>query len=100
MAEEFWKRQQKEYTTYIYENGIIYTPGGFDEITPRTLWTEAKYSNPEYGTELLKDMFGDKGGVFDYPKSIYTLEDMITLKENEIILDFFCGIRDNWACGN
>ncbi len=64
------------------------------------MWTEAKYSNPEYGTELLKDMFGDKGGVFDYPKSIYTLEDMITLKENEIILDFFCGIRDNWACGN
>ncbi len=84
-----FERAQKEYTTYIYENGIIYTPG-FDEITPRTLWTEAKYSNPEYGTELLKDMFGDKG-VFDYPKSIYTLEDMITLKENEIILDFFAG---------
>lgn len=84
-----FKRVQREYTTYIYENGNIYTPG-FDRRTPRTLWTEPKYSNPEYGTELLKDMFGEKG-VFDYPKSIYTLEDMIDLKENRIILDFFAG---------
>lgn len=84
-----FKRAQKEYSTYIYENGNIYTPG-YERRTPTTLWLESKYSNPEYGTELLKDMFGEKG-IFDYPKSIYTLEDMIGLKENRLILDFFAG---------
>ncbi len=84
-----FKRAQREYTTYIYKNGNIYTPG-FERRTPRTLWLDSKYSNPEYGTELLKDMFGEKG-IFDYPKSIFTLEDIIDLKENRLILDFFAG---------
>ena len=45
------------------------------------------------GTELLKAFLGAK--LFDYPKSLYAVEDAIRLftreKSNAVVLDFFCG---------
>jgi adenine-specific DNA-methyltransferase len=60
---------------------------------PPTLWVGAKYSATEHGTGTIKHLFGDS--VFSYPKSIYAVEDCISiagLKEEETqCLDFFGG---------
>jgi len=45
---------------------------------PKTIWTHSKYDASANGTMLLKGMFkGEK--VFSYPKSIYTIKDIIDI---------------------
>jgi len=61
---------------------------------PKTIWSDSKYDASSNGTILLKNIFdGDK--LFSYPKSIYTVKDIVEIftdfQANDIILDFFCG---------
>lgn len=89
-----FSRVLNEYKTYTYENGNIYTPG-FALETPTTNWFSPKYSNPEYGTEMLKDLIGDivsHNVSLNTSKSIYTMQQMIDMNTcSNIILDFFAG---------
>jgi len=58
----------------------------------KTIWTDPKYDANHHGTELLKKLFnGEK--LFSYPKSLYTIIDILKLTTNkdDIILDFFAG---------
>jgi len=58
----------------------------------KTIWVDAKYDANHHGTELLKKLFdGEK--LFSYPKSLYTIIDILklTTSEDDIILDFFAG---------
>ena len=56
-----------------------------------THWIEKKYNATAHGTNVLKKIMGAK--VFDFPKSIYLIEDIIKIISNKdsIILDFFSG---------
>lgn len=60
---------------------------------PGNQWSIPSHNATEYGSKLLKDMFGDK--VFSYPKSLFAVEDTIRFfvanKPDALILDFFAG---------
>ena len=91
--EKVWQRKferaYNECSEYIYENGKIKTPK--DRFrTPVSLWTDAIYSNVQYGTNLLKNIFNNEK-LFDYPKSINTVKKLISMASEGIILDFFSG---------
>ena len=60
---------------------------------PLTFWDKPIYSATDYGTNLLKRLFG-KGQVFPFPKSVYATADCLKVgnaNEDTIILDFFAG---------
>lgn len=60
---------------------------------PLTFWDKAIYSATDYGTNLLKKLFG-KGQMFSFPKSVYATADCLKVgngNEDAIILDFFAG---------
>lgn len=63
-------------------------------MKPKTVWMDSKYDAANHGTKLLEKILG-KARMFDFPKSIHTIYDMlyITAKSNpnSIILDFFAG---------
>ena len=60
---------------------------------PTTNWQRASHSAEVGGTNLVKALLGDKR--FDYPKSLYAVEDMIRYflaeKHESTVLDFFGG---------
>lgn len=58
---------------------------------PKTFWFGERYDASTKGTNLLKDILGPNP--FDYPKSIFAVEDMLTIgsKTGDTILDFFGG---------
>ena len=58
---------------------------------PKTTWTDTKYNATVHGTQLLETILGKKS--FSYPKSLYTLLDiiMIMTDKEDLILDFFAG---------
>lgn len=91
--EKVWQRQYdrvaKEYQTYIYQGGQIKTQAT-EGKTPMSVWSEDIHSNVAYGTNQLNKLF-DNDKVFDYSKSIATVKDLISLGENDIVLDFFSG---------
>jgi adenine-specific DNA-methyltransferase len=63
------------------------------EILPSTWWEDKKYSATAYGTNLIKDIFGELQ-IFSYPKSLYAVKDclkVLSAKKNAIILDAFAG---------
>lgn len=57
----------------------------------KNVWTNKKYFSEFNGTNLVKDILGDK--IFDYPKSLYLLEDILKILSSKkaIIIDFFAG---------
>lgn len=57
----------------------------------KTIWYASKYNAGDYGTKILTGL--GLGGEFDYPKSIYTVEDCIfaVSQQDDIILDYFAG---------
>ncbi len=63
----------------------------YEQQVFKNVWTDKKYQSEFNGTNLLKDIMG--GNVFDYPKSLYLIEDIlkITSKKNSLILDYFAG---------
>ena len=58
----------------------------------KTMWTDARYDANHHGTGLLKKLF-DGQNLFSYPKSLYTILDILTLttSKDDIVLDFFAG---------
>jgi len=63
-----------------------------DGMLPLTVWDDTKYSSTEYGTNLLKNILGNK--LFDYPKSLYAVIDTLkvaNISKDSIVLDFFAG---------
>jgi adenine specific DNA methylase Mod len=62
-------------------------------MLPSTWWDRKEYSATDYGTALLKNLFG-KLRVFSYPKSIYAVADslrVMNVNDEDIVLDFFAG---------
>jgi adenine-specific DNA-methyltransferase len=60
---------------------------------PGTWWDDARYAAGSHGTNLLTEMFG-KARVFDFPKSVYAVEDCLqvaNLTEDAVVLDYFAG---------
>lgn len=59
---------------------------------PRTVWYDSRYDASSHGIMLLQNMFRKKN-VFPYPKSIWTVFDILKLvtKQDSIILDYFAG---------
>ena len=84
-----FERAKKELETYFIKNGVIYTPS-FDEEIPKTLWDNNKLANPEYGTELLKNIVGEKVSQ-NTAKSVHTIMQMCLMNKPNYILDYFAG---------
>ena len=84
-----FSRVLNEYQTYIYEANQIKIPSE-ETRTPTSLWSEDINSNVMYGTNLLSDLF-EQEKTFDYPKSLYTVKDFISMVDDGYILDFFSG---------
>ena len=59
---------------------------------PRTVWYERRYDASSHGIMLLRNILDDQNR-FPYPKSLYTVFDILKLISNKdsIILDFFAG---------
>ncbi|GMO52899.1 MAG: hypothetical protein Ta2C_03720 [Candidatus Endomicrobiellum trichonymphae] len=84
-----FERVKEEKETYIVKNNIIYTSSSDVEI-PKTLWQDAKFSNPQYGSSYLKDILGHNK--FETPKSINTIKQFLSMFESTgIYLDYFGG---------
>lgn len=84
-----FERVMGEYSTYIYDGNQVKVPS--EEIrTPTSLWSEDINSNVSYGTNLLMTLFNQEK-TFDYPKSLYTVKDFISMVDDGYILDFFSG---------
>jgi adenine-specific DNA-methyltransferase len=64
--------------------------------TMRSLWVDSKYDASEYGTKVLQSLLGKQvTSYFEYPKSIYTMQEILLAVYNEdkegIVLDYFAG---------
>ena len=61
----------------------------------RSIWANARYDASEYGTKLIADLFGINYNVFSFPKSLWTVYDIILgvtkFSPDAIVLDFFSG---------
>ena len=60
-------------------------------VKVKTVWSDKRYNANHQGIRLLNNIIG--GQKFSYPKSLYTVQDVISLltSGNDIILDFFAG---------
>ncbi len=72
----------------MIRNGSIYTPA-FEMEIPKTLWKNPIFSNPEYGSEYLTNMFA--GHAFGTPKSYHTLIQLISMSAPGICMDYYAG---------
>ncbi|MGD9489195.1 MAG: DNA methyltransferase [Calditrichaceae bacterium] len=63
----------------------------YEQQVIKNVWIDKKYQSEFHGTNLLKKIIGETE--FSYPKSIYTVLDIIklTTKNDDIIVDFFAG---------
>jgi len=64
-----------------------------DGRLPPTWWDKSLYSATDYGTNLLKKLFG-VGQKFSFPKSVYATMDCIKVASSStdaLVLDFFAG---------
>ncbi len=99
-----WRRG-KEVINEMFENGDLWVKnttnghqvyfkftGGLDGETPKSIWSDSKYSASEYGTRTLDNILGSRE-VFSYPKSPFATKDclFISSNSNSVILDFFSG---------
>jgi adenine-specific DNA-methyltransferase len=59
---------------------------------PRTVWYSPRYDASSNGIMVLNNILGNKHG-FPYPKSLYTVEDILELctKKDSLVLDYFAG---------
>lgn len=64
---------------------------GDTEVTPKSFWFDERYDASSKGTNILNAIVPNSG--FDYPKSLYTVEDTLKIVSNEgdIVVDFFAG---------
>ncbi|BCK02611.1 type III restriction endonuclease subunit M [Vibrio cholerae] len=88
-ANEFCVRQDKNGNKTVYLKARMNDEG----MLPLTIWDKKEYSATSYGTNLLKDLFGDIGA-FSYPKSIHAVEDslrVMNVGDGDWVLDYFAG---------
>jgi adenine-specific DNA-methyltransferase len=98
LSYETAKRHIDSNTEILFcSNNLIIKRRYFDEKSRGLLpsvWVDKKYSAVANGTNLLTDMFGT-GGLFSYPKSVFTVTTAIeagTHKNSEaLFLDYFGG---------
>lgn len=97
---QVWRWSDREKIAWACEMGEISVVNGKIKIKdrirqgskPTTTWYDSDFNATSHGTLLLKKLFnGTK--VFSYPKSLYTMIDIIqvTTNENDLIIDFFGG---------
>ena len=76
----------------VVKNNTVYNKDRSNEnVKPKSFWYGDKYDASSKGTNLLKNIMGNK--IFDYPKSVYAVMDAITItaNRNSTLLDFFAG---------
>jgi adenine-specific DNA-methyltransferase len=76
--------------TQIYNKYRPNTEG----VLPLTIWTDKKYSATEYGTGVVKNLFGGGRTPFDFPKSLYATRDSLhvaSIGTSGMALDCFGG---------
>jgi len=92
--EELYRKKEiwSEKTKKGYQIFFKFRPSLELGESPKSLWTDPKYSSREHGIRVLKDIFGESP--FEYPKSLYAVIDCIMSMNSakEItVLDFFAG---------
>ena len=97
---QVWRWSDREKILWACEMGEIAVLNGKIKIKdrirqgskPTTTWYDSEFNATSHGTLLLKKLFNGKK-VFSYPKSLYTMIDIIqvTTNENDLIIDFFGG---------
>ena len=57
----------------------------------KTHWIRKEYNAIQYGTKVVNDLL--QANIFDFPKSIYLIEDVVKLfcPKNGLVVDFFSG---------
>ncbi len=93
--EKVWQRKfervKEEIRDYIISDGKIKIPGETERPFPSIL-DGKKYSNVEHGSNRLRKKYFNGRTIFDFPKSVYTVQTFLNnLNSNDIILDFFSG---------
>lgn len=99
-VERTWKTSKDTFIDRLKNNLIIAQRVGnryeifekyYEQQVIKTHWIEKKYHAIHYGTNIIKKLLGE--AYFDFPKSIYLLEDIIKLTANKesMILDIFSG---------
>ena len=92
IAESFRGNLKKSLYVAKKENGKIVIYNKFYESQVlKNIWTDKKYFPEFYGTNLLKDFFGEN--IFSYPKSVFAVSDSIKISStnSDFILDYFAG---------
>ena len=87
--QEFCTKKDKNGDLAVYVKARMKNKG----VLPSTWWEDKKYSATAYGTNLIKDIFGELQ-IFSYPKSLYAVKDCLKVlspKKDAIILDAFAG---------
>jgi adenine-specific DNA-methyltransferase len=76
--------KKNKWTVYQYDEADEF-------VTPKSLWLGDRYDASSKGTNLLDDFIPENP--FDYPKSLYTVEDNIQFGSlsDSLILDYFGG---------
>jgi adenine-specific DNA-methyltransferase len=87
-----WASKMGEIT--VVENKIKIKDRIREGSKPTTTWYDSDFNATSHGTLLLKKLFDGKK-VFSYPKSLFTMIDIISVatnrNDNDIILDVFGG---------
>ncbi|WP_274288857.1 site-specific DNA-methyltransferase [Prevotella corporis] len=80
----FCKESKTSFAVYQYDSAD-------EEVTPKSIWIGERYDASSKGTNLLNDIIPNNP--FDYPKSLYTVEDNLILgsAKDGLVLDFFAG---------
>lgn len=84
--------KKKGYFIATKDNGkIILQHKYYEQEVLKNLWIDKKYQSEFNGTNVLKAMIPNNG--FNYPKSIYAVEDCIKLcaEKKDVVLDYFGG---------
>jgi adenine-specific DNA-methyltransferase len=103
--ERVWRHTRPSFMKDV-SNGLIRAKPGRNGLTidlkdpikggrkAKSVWKNEKYDASTHGTVLLQNWFGDRKK-FSYPKSLYTMRDVLTLQlkglERGVVLDFFGG---------
>ena len=87
----FAVRKDSNGATAIYRKWRIKDEG----LLPQTWWDRSQYSAPEYGTNLLTNIFGSPHA-FMFPKSVHAVADCLKVSglrrdQGGLALDFFAG---------
>jgi adenine-specific DNA-methyltransferase len=87
--EEFIAKKDQSNELGVYKKSRLNQKG----TLPLTVWDKTEYSSTEYGTNLLKKIFGEPEK-FSFPKSIHAITDCLSVcnaHDKCIVLDYFAG---------